>query len=102
MKLAITLFLLALIAVHPAASHVADEERIALERVQQYLRDIQRMVDAAEMARQPDSRFPVDYDALRADVNTIHQALDRHLRSPQRSPKSLAPLLLQDLPEVSP
>lgn len=101
MKQAVALFLLALIAVQPAASHVADDERIALERIQQYLRDIDRLVIAAEKSRHVDSRFPLDYDALRADLNTIHQALDRHLRAPQRAPKSLPPLLLQEHLEVS-
>ena len=102
MKQAVTLLFLVLMAAQPATSHVTDDERIALERIQQYLRDIDRLVNAAEESRQVDSRFPLDYDALRADLNTIRQALDRHLRSPQRSPKSVLPLFLDESVEVTP
>lgn len=89
--------LLALVVMSPpVTSQVTDEERIALERAQQYLRDIHRLVDAAEKSRQKEARFALDYEALRADLGTIEQALDRHLRAPQRSPRTLSPLLLTE------
>lgn len=87
--LALTLMIFLSAASSAGVDHMTDQERLALEKVLVYLKDVQGLVSKASSVSAIDTRFPLNYQALNSDISEIRDALERHLRAPSRSPRKI-------------
>jgi len=72
--------------------HLTEAERAALIRLVHLLDSTRPLLDQAEHNQAADTRFPVDYEQLRADLTAVREGLKRHLSRPARSPRKITPL----------
>lgn len=75
--------------------HVTDAERLALTEFIRQLDATLALIEQAEHNQSADTRFPMDYNQLRADIGLIREGVFRHLAKPVRSPRPV-PMLNGD------
>lgn len=73
-------------------SATTSEEAAALERITQEIRFLRDEVKSIQKLQRTDELESFDYDALSRDLNEIQEAIERHIKTPSREPKSVAPL----------
>jgi RAQPRD family integrative conjugative element protein len=73
-------------------SATTSEEAAALERVTQEIRFLRDEVKNIQKLQRADELESFDYDALSRDLSEIQEAIERHIKTPSREPKSVAPL----------
>lgn len=89
----ITILLLLITSLaHAEFDHVSEAERAALIRLIHVLDSTRPLIDQAEHNQVSDTRFPLDYDQLRHDLELIRDGLNRHIAKPTRTPRRLPPL----------
>lgn len=65
-----------------------DAEREALARVLHELETLNSLITEAEMAADSEARIRFQYAWLRADLATIRQGIDAHLKAPRQEPRT--------------
>lgn len=72
----------------PLAAADTDAEREALAKVLHEIEMLNSLITEAEAAADPDARIRFQYAWLRADLATIRQGIEVHLKAPRQEPRT--------------